>query len=899
MAERSLEAEALERIKIVKLEGRTVLDLSNFSLKTLPAEIWKFTNLEILDLGSNQLTSLPAEIARLTNLNRLYLDNNRLTLLPAEIERLTNLRVMRLDDNQLMSLPAGIGRLTRLGMVWLDNNQLTSLPAEIGRLELEYLYLDGNPLTDPPPEVVKQGTEAILTYLRGRLEESRRQWISKMLVVGEGGVGKTCLLDSLHGREFDTQSETTHGIRVEPLELAHPRKDGVTMTLNTWDFGGQQIYHATHQFFLTTRSLYLLVWNARLGFEQGKLYYWLDTIKALAPDSPVLIVATHIDQRAAALPLENMRRKYPQIVGVCEISNKERIGIDRLVSAIAEAAAELPLMGGEWPAKWLTAAEAIRKRPENQIAAAELKQVMAAQGVTGESQEVLTKWLHELGDILYFADDDELRDTVLLNSQWVTENISKVLECDEIKQGLGIFRREHMDKVWEELDATTRERFLRLMEKFDLSYRIPDDPENKSLVVERLSLDPADYEEKWEAIRQEAGCKEVSMRFDLGIARPAGIPTWFIARAHRFTTNTHWLYGALFTDHPEHRHLALVSAPPSERYVTLTVRGPSPYSFFALLKDGLEVTLERFKGLRPKLTVPCPGHGGQACEHEFDYKHLQGAIEREPPVIDIQCPVGLENVFVPKLLFGIHWTTRDDVLKEMGRLREQLREHDAGSEVRARQLLAGQENILVELDELRELTQREFTNQFKREQRLAESHCPSVFSLRPVGQKTWPVVGKLLGQKWNLHLYCEYPGCWHPTQKGGEYEIKQPAKWLSALGPHVRRLLKVFKFVTPLVGPWLAYGAPEYEKLLKRDIDLMKVLVDQLPSLEIKRELMDETLLGIKHGPSRAEGASLRGLRRLLDDLDPPHNWGGLKKVLTPEGHYLWLCDYHAEEFRR
>jgi len=51
---------------------------------------------------------------------------------------------------------------------------------------------------------------------------------------------------------------------------------------------GQQIYHATHQFFLTERSLYMVAWNARLGAEQGKLHYWLDTIKALAPKAPVL-----------------------------------------------------------------------------------------------------------------------------------------------------------------------------------------------------------------------------------------------------------------------------------------------------------------------------------------------------------------------------------------------------------------------------------------------------------------------------------------------------------------------------------------------------------------------------------------------------------------------------------
>ena len=60
----------------------------------------------------------------------------------------------------------------------------------------------------------------------------------------------------------------------------------------------------------------------------------------------------------------------------------------------------------------------------------------------------------------------------------------QVLECDQIKQGEGVFRREHMDNIWPDLDLTVRDRLLRLMERFDLSYRIPDDPQDESLDVE-------------------------------------------------------------------------------------------------------------------------------------------------------------------------------------------------------------------------------------------------------------------------------------------------------------------------------------------------------------------------------------------------------------------------------
>jgi hypothetical protein len=69
--------------------------------------------------------------------------------------------------------------------------------------------------------------------------------------------------------------------------------------LHVWDFGGQHIYQSTHQFFLTERSLYVLVWNARVDVEQAALDRWLKNIQILAPQSPVLLVATHSDERAA------------------------------------------------------------------------------------------------------------------------------------------------------------------------------------------------------------------------------------------------------------------------------------------------------------------------------------------------------------------------------------------------------------------------------------------------------------------------------------------------------------------------------------------------------------------------------------------------------------------------
>ena len=90
--------------------------------------------------------------------------------------------------------------------------------------ELEDLRLADNPtLISPPPEIVASGTPSVLAFLRARREGASRMWVSKLLVVGEGGVGKTSLVKALLGADHDPAEETTHGIRVEGLMLRSPR----------------------------------------------------------------------------------------------------------------------------------------------------------------------------------------------------------------------------------------------------------------------------------------------------------------------------------------------------------------------------------------------------------------------------------------------------------------------------------------------------------------------------------------------------------------------------------------------------------------------------------------------------------------------------------------------------
>ena len=454
---RSLTSLALSRNKLTalpaeisELRNLTSLDLSDNQLTALPAEISELRNLTSLDLSANQLTALPAEISELRNLTSLDLSENQLTALPAEISELRNLTSLDLSFNQLTALPAEITELRNLTSLDLSYNQLTALPAEITRLgKLQTLDLRENKQLKIPPEILKKYADApsILRYieqLAGK-EEKRPLNEAKMLLVGEGGVGKTSLLKMLVEGKADPHEPTTEGIDIRRWPLAIGEDDPVH--LNIWDFGGQEIYHATHQFFLTKRSLYLLVLNAREGETRGRLYYWLKIIAGFGGDSPVIIVTNWSDEHRLELNRRDLQRKYPNRIGAfvdtsCLRDLKGeagRNGIDELKSRIAAAVSALEHIRDPLLARWFEVKKQLEEMEENYIPESQYVRMCEAAGIDNtRDQDLLLGYLNDLGVVLTFRDDRRLKDTNILQPEWVTRGIYRILNSHQLFESKGV-----------------------------------------------------------------------------------------------------------------------------------------------------------------------------------------------------------------------------------------------------------------------------------------------------------------------------------------------------------------------------------------------------------------------------------------------------------------------------
>ena len=361
-----------------------------------------------------------------------------------------------------------------------------------------------------------------------------------------------------------------------------PDRDCIDLTLNVWDFGGQQIYHTTHQFFMTRRSLYLLVWNARGDTDQGRLDHWLRKIQVLAPGSPVLLVATHSDERPADINLDRFRAAYPQIAGLATVSNKTGDGIEALKAAIAAEAVKLPLMEQEWPRAWVEVEAALLAADKTHISGQEFAAICAGCGVDDPfEQGVLGGYLHDLGKILYYQDDDVLCDFVVLKPDWLTGAMARVLDDAVTRDGRhGVLDHADFPRIWHGYDRRLYPVFTRMLERFLISYQLeePAPGRRQSMVPLLLPHSPPAELPPWAEVLYDQ--PEVRMVFDLDFV-PDGIMSWFIVLTHHFSQDLHWREGVRLQ---YEGHQAHVELNPSTRQLWLHVRGPAPSNFFNILQ---------------------------------------------------------------------------------------------------------------------------------------------------------------------------------------------------------------------------------------------------------------------------------------------------------------------------
>ena len=890
---------------IGRLVNLANLRIEDNEISELPPEFGNLGNLDLLRLERNKLTAFPRELVQLASLSQLRLDDNQIAELPPEIGALANLRVLSLARNRLAGVPAELAGLGALREVRLDGNQVTALPPALAGPLANGLILDlhDNPLAEPLPALVERGPADLAAYLRG-LERAAEQFEAKVLLLGEGNVGKTSLAAALRGEPFVAQRPSTPGIAITPLTLPHPAEPGVEMRLRLWDFGGQEDYRITHQLFISQRALYLVVWYPREGWTQGNAEAWLRSI-LLRTGRPadggtgggrVIIVATHSDDVRSSVDYPRLEREFPgMLAGHFAVDNRTGAGLAELRAAIAAEAAKLPQMGMEIGEEWAAARAEVLEFAETRahVSFAEFTEICERHGVPAGDVPALAGLMHDLGQIVYYGDDFELRDIVVLNPQWLTRAVSAVLNDVPTRDADGVLSHARLAEIWRDQPGMggypphQHPFFLRLLEKFDVSYRLGN---GRSSLIAQL-VPTARPELPWDFRTPLApGTRSLVLRTRLAEPAP-GLIAWLTVRWHRSSTGRHWRHGVSLRYQPDAYNSEALIELQDERELTIEVRAPAPDYFFNVLTDSLHYLFaQRWPGLDYDLLVPCPTReaDGTPCTGEYRLEFLR--LRREQGRTTAGCQQCYADNDVERLLTGfprpvplnVDLERRlDAIWAEVTRTGEQVAQTGA--------------QVAFAADSLRQLltaAQQEVDD------------CPRLFTLTQ-DAKGLKRAG-LFEQHYRLVLWCEYEGGPHPITEHA-YSVGQPREWFTRVRPYLSVMLSALRIVVPVAGVVSTFVLSDQQlNQVQLDLDVMRELVRDRDWLAAQQDAAAE--LGItggddrdpKAGPlTRAEGEALRALRQLIFEHDRARHFAGLRRWLMPSGDYLWLCPRHYGEFDR
>lgn len=540
-----------------KLMAITHINLSNNNLTDLPVQFSNIKDLVFLNISGNAFESVPKCVFSLEGLNYLYIRNNVLNSLSNEVDSLRVLKYLDLSMNKLKELPMVLYNLRFLRNLNISSNKIKELDSKLGDLtflvdldirnteidflppSIEYLInltelrFSEYKINNVPLEILSRGARSIVNYFQA-LKDQIQIFESKLIIVGEGGVGKTSLINKIIYNEFDESEDTTEGIAITNCHLITGKTD--KFRVNFWDFGGQEIYHATHQFFLTKRSLYLLVWNARN--DDHRFDYWLNVINLLSDNAPVIIVQNKIDERIKMIDEFALHNRFNNIIGFHKVSSKNGEGIDDLKNEISSAIDSLPHIGDRLPKVWVEIRSILENYDKDFI---EYEQdylaICSKYNLSQDQANFLSQYFHDLGVFLHFQDNPILKDILFIKPEWATSAVYKVFDNKFVQRNYGRFNFNHLSEIWNDYPSNKYFHLLELMKKFELCFEIQD---TKEYIIPNL-LNAQSPKIDWDYFNN----LNYEYSYDF---MPSGLLPRFIVRVNDLILGTnYWKKGVIIT----------------------------------------------------------------------------------------------------------------------------------------------------------------------------------------------------------------------------------------------------------------------------------------------------------------------------------------------------------------
>ena len=649
------------------LSDLTTLQLAECGLDSLPDSLDNLSRLNTLYLYGNVLDRLPEVVTRLESLRVLYINNNRLQELPETILRLSNLLGLYISGNPLATLPESLGQMGRLKALNLRNTQFSTLPSCLETLSQDAgIDITSPRLSDVEQAVAAGGTAAIQAYLRQRREgQLLPLHEAKLIIVGEPGAGKTTLMKKLLDPAYPVPNEaekSTQGINVHAgWRFPYPRDPSAAFTANIWDFGGQEIQYATHQFFLSENALYVLLSDDRR--QETDYGYWFKVIELLGGRSPVLVFLH--EKRGAPVTdfdLGSHKGDHPELpitVRDADLGNRKDGRGERLRGEVQRLLADLPHVGEQLPASW----DAVRRaagaqKGRRHLCMEAFAALCAEHGVKGRaSVETVARYLNRLGVIVYFEQDEALKDFIITDPQWAVDALYTVLDKEEVqKRGgrleRGFFRDTLLEKGGYDEEEIGHLLTLLTRDKFELCYPLEGAAETYMVPLLLPVVQPAYAWDEGENLRLE-------YRYPF---MPKGLLARFTVRLHEHIAEEAgrqlvWRRGVVLAHNGARAEISEIEdSRNGAKGIRIRVRGELSRRrhLLSIIRHEIDQTHRRsFPNLRASEQVPCDcGYcAGGDDPNLYPYERLERHIGNGQSTI--YCDFGNEQVPIARLLNGV------------------------------------------------------------------------------------------------------------------------------------------------------------------------------------------------------------------------------------------------------
>ncbi|MFT3910476.1 MAG: COR domain-containing protein [Ferruginibacter sp.] len=654
------DASSLKVLK--KLE---TLNLSNTNIASLNF-ITELINLHTLKL--NDITNLSFDgLSKLENLENLYLNNTK-SLSYNFISSLKRLKTLSVSNNKIDDI-SFLTDLKNLKDVNLDNNNVKDIlplldlikngvTIDLFGTKNNVIKLSNNSIDKSLQTIIKNGNEAILRHFE-RIQNEGIDFIyeAKVTFVGEGSAGKTSLQQRLLNLNagLPTEDNRTRGIKIYDWEF--DQNSGNKYIAHTWDFGGQDVYYPVHRFFLTADSVFVLLASSRQSNHNFE--YWIPTIFQFGGNSPIIIGQTCHDGNKVMwndigyyLSNNNFNIIKTGQLPYHELNlpnNNE--GLKAMKDSIINQIFNLPHFGKGVPKSWIPVREAIASEAKSKPCISFDLFAEICRKTNFQKFEELTNvqdlasFLHSLGIILWYSDNKDLKDWVILQPDWAMNAVYEIIDDSEIQNRRGFILSTDFKRIWQGQSYAGKHNILKkMLEVFKIAFPKKHIKEDYIIPARLVSM-PPEYE--WP---ETESYLRLEYQYEF---MPKGLVNQISAELSRSIKSDNDVWNnAVNLKNDTNTASGQIIENFYNRKISIKTKGKDARSLIIVIMNAMKDITDGYKGVTPTIIVPCNCIECQTNNKPslFHYDRLISWSEKRDYVV---CNESGEEILIEALLFTV------------------------------------------------------------------------------------------------------------------------------------------------------------------------------------------------------------------------------------------------------